>query len=118
MAISFPREPVPPVEKTSRVTDIELTASKVRGSRRVTGLVRIQDDLNLALSGATVSARWLFPDGSSQAVQDTTSRSGYAYFEYLDAPRGRITLVIDDVFLDSYQFDRTNSVLEATIRVK
>jgi hypothetical protein len=118
MAISFPREPVPAPDRTSRVTGIELSASKVKGSRQVRGLVRIQDELNSSLPGATVSARWIFPDGSSQAVQDTTSRSGYAYFEYLDAPRGRITLVIDNVFLDSYQFDRTNSVLEATIRVK
>jgi hypothetical protein len=118
MAISFPREPVQPAERMSRVTDIELTTSKVKGSRQIRGLVRVQDELNLALPRSTVSARWLFSDGSSQVLQDPTSNSGYAYFENLDVPRGKITLVIDDVFLDGYQFDRANSVLEATIRAR
>jgi hypothetical protein len=118
MLIRFPSEPLPVPEKETQVTDIDLTVTKVKGDRQVRALVRVQDERELSASGATVSATWLFSDGSAQAVVDTTSSSGYAYFEILDAPRGVLTLRIDDVVFDGYTFNRDNSVLSASATVK
>ena len=118
MAIFFPRTPPPPQEKLTRVTGIDLTANKVKGQRQVFALVQVEDERTLAASDATVFATWTYPDGSTQAVQAITSGSGYAYFEIMDARRGTNTLSVDDVTLDGFRFDRDNSVLSASIKVK
>lgn len=118
MQIFYPREPAPPREKLTRVTDIDLTANKNKGQRQVRALVRIQDDRGLAAPGSTVFAIWAFPDGSTQVVEDITSSTGYAYFEINNARRGTYTLIVDDVVLEDHRFDRDNSVLSASITVK
>ncbi len=118
MAIFFPRTPPPPEEQLTRVTDLDLTAVKKKGQRTVIALVRVQNDDGLAAGGATVLATWVDPDGATQAVQDLTSSSGYAYFEIKNASRGTYTLIIDDVVLDDHRFDRENSILSASIKVK
>jgi hypothetical protein len=61
---------------------------------------------------------WTLPDGSSQAAEDLTSSSGYAYFEIDNAARGSYTLRVDDVVLDGHTFDRDNSVLSTSTNVK
>jgi hypothetical protein len=118
MAISAPSTPPPPREALTRVTEIELTAHKSRGRRRVTALVRVQDDLGLAASGAAVSATWRLPDGSTMAVEDITSSSGYAFFEIRNVRRGTYRLIIADVVLAEHQFDAANSVLRASVTVR
>ena len=117
MAIFFPRDAPPPVEKLTRITDIELTAVKVRG-RQVRALVRVQNEADGAAAGASVLATWEYPDGSTLPVIAVTSRSGYAYFEILRAARGTYTLRIDDVVLSAHRFDLDNSVLEASVAVR
>ncbi len=112
-----PPEPPEP-ELLTRVTDIDLTATKVKGKREIRALVRVQNERSLAAGGATVFARWSNPDGTTQAVEDATSSSGYAYFEIIGAPRGTYTLTVEDVVLDGYEFDRDNSVLIKSITVK
>ena len=84
----------------------------------MTAFVKVQDDRDLAASGATVHTTWTLADGSTFAVEDATSSSGYAYFEILDARRGTYTLVIQEVILTEHRFDATNSVLRASITVK
>jgi hypothetical protein len=118
MAISSPSTPPPPREKLTRVTGIDLAASKTKGQREVTALVRVQDDRGLAASGATVFATWSFPDGSTLTVEDVTSTTGYAYFKVRKAARGTYTLTVDDVVLTNHRFDAANSVLSANIAVK
>jgi hypothetical protein len=118
MAISLQSVPPPPREKLTRVTDIDLTAIKNKGKRNVTALIRVQNDLGLAAAGATVTGLWIFPDGSSQAVEDITSSTGYAHFEIIDVSRGSFSFAIEDVVLDGHQFDRDNSTLSASIKVK
>lgn len=118
MLIRFPSESEPVPEKETHVTDIDLTARKVKGDRQVRAYVRVEDEQGRSASGATVFATWVFPDGSIQAVEDLTSSTGTAYFEILDGPRGTLTLRIDDVVLDGYRFDRENSVLNATVQIK
>ena len=118
MVIRFPSEPAPVPQKETRVTDIDLAVKKVKGDRQVRALVRVEDERGRSASGATVFATWVFPDGSTQALDDLTSGTGYAYFEILDAPRGTLTLRVDNVVLDGYQFDRSGSVLSASTTVK
>lgn len=118
MVIRFPSEPAPLPEKETRVTDIDLTATKVKGDRQVRALVRVEDERGRSAPGANVLVTWVFPDGSTQAVDDLTSSTGYAYFEILDASRGTLTLRVDDVVLDGYHFDQASSILSASTRVK
>ena len=118
MVIRFPSEPAPVPQKETRVTDIDLAVKKVKGDRQVRALVRVEDERGRSASGATVFATWVFPDGSTQALDDLTSGTGYAYFEILDAPRGTLALRVEDVVLDGYQFDRSGSVLSASTTVK
>jgi hypothetical protein len=112
MAIFVPTSAPPPPEELTRVTDIELTAKKVKA------LVKVEKESTLAAAGATVLATWEYPDGSTLPVVDVTSMSGYAYFEILRAARGSYTLRIDDVVLDGRRFDLENSLLEASVTVK
>lgn len=118
MVIRFPSEPPPVPEKETYVTDIDLTATKVKGDRQVKALVRVEDEGGLSAPDATVFATWIFPDGTTQVVDDLTSSTGSSYFEILDAPRGVLTLRVDDIVLNSYQFNRSVSVLSASIKVK
>jgi len=118
MAISAPSPSLPLPENLTRVTDIDLTTEKVRGRRQVSALVRVQNDQDLAAPGATVFASWTSPDGSTQAVEDATSNSGYAHLEIVGGPRGTYTFTIEDVVLEGYAFDGENSVLSANIDVK
>lgn len=118
MAIFFPRSAPPIPEKLTRVTDIELRAKKSKGKRRLSALVQIRNESELAAAGATVMAIWVLPDGSTQPVMDVTSMSGYAYFELVGVRRGGYTLRIDDVVLEEHRFDVDNSVLEASITLR
>ncbi len=118
MAISEPSTPPPPREKLVRVVNIDLSARKTKGQRIVTAFVQVQDDRTLAASGATVSATWVHPDGSTENVEAITSGAGYAYFEIQPAKRGVYTLMIRGVLLDEHRFDDANSVLQASVQVK
>jgi hypothetical protein len=120
MSIRYPSDPPPPPqEHFSRVTDIGLTANKVRGQRQIQASVRIQDELNRAVPEATVSVVWIFPDGNTQVEAAATSNSsGYAYFEIVDIPRGEYVLMVEDVVREYFTFDSENSVLNASIKVK
>lgn len=116
MAIFAPRPPAPDPVQSIHVESVDLTATKQRGQRIISGLVQVQNEQQLAAAGATVSATWTFPDGSTQDVQGITSSSGYTVFQLsgrLD--RGTYTLTINDVILADHEFDITNSELSASI---
>ncbi len=118
MAIGYPRPAPPPVEQRTAVADIDLTVLKEKGVRQIRAFVKVEKHTTLAAYGAEVTATWTYPDGTAHPVQANTSNSGYAYFEVNDADRGSYTLSIDDVVLDGHRFDRDNSVLSASTRVK
>lgn len=119
MLIRFPGEPPPPPpEKETHVTNIDLRVRKEKGDRQVRAYIQVDDESGRPAAGANVLATWIYPDGSTQAVEGLTYSTGNAYFEILDAPRGTLTLRIDDVVLDGYQFDRANSVLSASTTIK
>jgi hypothetical protein len=119
MAIFATRAPAPQPEQRTRVESIDLTAAKSRGRREIRALVQVQNEQELAAVGATVSATWTFPDGTSQAIQDVTSSTGHAYFELTGRlDRGTYVLTVDDVTLADHVFDRTGSVLSANVKAK
>jgi hypothetical protein len=118
MAIFYPMVAPPLLEKFTHVTSINLTTHKVRGNRQVQAFVKVQDEQNQSARGANVIARWTFPDGSTQVVEDATSNTGNAYFEIINVPRGTYTFNIENVVKEGYTFDRDNSVLSASVNVK
>jgi hypothetical protein len=118
MAIFYPLEAPPLPEQLIHVYAIDLTAKKVRGQRQIRAFIGVRDETQGAAPGATVFARWTFPDGSSQAAESTTSQSGYAFLEINDIPRGTHTLTVEDVVLEDYTFDSENSVLSASVTAK
>jgi hypothetical protein len=119
MAIFAPRPPAPQPVQQTYVESIDLTAAKSKGRREIRALVHVQNEQELAASGATVSATWAFPDGASQTIQEVTSSSGYAQFELRGSlDRGTYVLTVDDVTLDDYVFDQTGSVLSASVKAK
>jgi hypothetical protein len=120
MSIFNPRPTPPPQEKTTRIVDIDLTARKAKGQRQINAQVQVQDERGYGAPGATVIASWVFPDGSTYTVQDTTrgSSGSFAYFT-IDVPsRGTYTLRIEDILLDGYRFDAENSLLRGSIKIK
>jgi len=118
MGIFYSTDPPPLPEKFTHVSSINLTSRKVRGKRQVQGFVKVQDELNQSVQGATVIAHWTFPDGSVQSVEDVTSGTGNAHFEINSVPRGTYTLTVEDVVREGYEFDGENSVLGKSINVK
>lgn len=118
MSIMYPSAPPPPPENLLRVTDIDINADKVRGRRRIQAWVRVENEFGASVSGASVFALLTYPDGSTQSLEDATSRSGNAYFEIIGVPRGTYDFNIENVVLDGYTFDIDNSVLNASVYVK
>ena len=115
MAIFAPRTPPPPVALTTRVTDIDMSAGKRKGTRTVRTLVEVRDQDGSAAAGAIVSATWTEPDGTRTTMVDVTSMSGYAYFVVAGARRGTHTVTIENVDLEGYDFDAAGSVLSASV---
>jgi hypothetical protein len=104
------------------VENIGLQAFKEKGVRTVVSVVLVQDEAGRPVSGATVFAYWIFPNGISNDAPDfaVTDGSGVATFMLSGKhfQRGTYTFRIDDVVLEPQPFDRAGSVLEDTIRVK
>lgn len=111
MSIFFPYTPPPPRQMFTRVSAIDLTT----GKRAVAASIKVQDDLDRNVFGATVIGTWTLPDNSTQTVTGTTDGFGTAQFQIDKARRGTYTFTIEDVVLDGYVFDRDNSVLSASI---
>ena len=105
-------------EKEKKGSEGKISSKKIRGKRQVEGFVKIMDDENQSVQGANVIAHWIFPDGSTQVVEDITSSSGNAHFEIIDVPRGIYSLNIQDVMYEGYTFDSENSILSKSIDVR
>jgi len=118
MAIFFSVPDPPQTENHTRVASINLASKKIRGKRQVEGFVKVVNDENNSVQGANVVARWTFPDGSTQDVEEITSSTGNAHFEINGVPKGTYTLTVDNVELEGYIFDYENSILSSSINVK
>ncbi|MGB7874508.1 MAG: Ig-like domain-containing protein [Anaerolineales bacterium] len=116
MAISYPTNspppPPPPEEHFVHVAEIDLTA----GKRNVTAAVRVLDELDKVVSGATVHATWTLPNGKQQSVSGQTDGLGTVALQLDKARRrGTYTFRIEDVSLDGFEFEAGNSVLSDSI---
>jgi hypothetical protein len=120
MSIYEPYEsfPPPPPEQVITVKAVDLYATKVKGNRTISGLVLVRDQTGYGAEGATVTATWLFPDGTTRQVSGTTSDDGWAWFQLTGVKGGYYTLSVDEAVLDGYRFDSEGSVLSGTIRAK
>jgi len=113
MGISYPSDPPPPAQdRPMRVTSINLQTA----GREVIAKVKVQDDLDRHVFGATVSATWSLPKGKSLIVGGTTDGFGEVEFRISKARGGTYTLTIDDVSAEGFVFDPEASVLSATIK--
>lgn len=111
MSVFEPREPPPPREPSVHVSEISLDLYK----RQVIGKVRVLNDLNWKVRGATVHATWTLPDGTTQAIEGTTDSFGLVFLVVSKARKGTYTLTIDNVMLEDHPFNVEDSVLSATI---
>ncbi|MDH3890475.1 MAG: hypothetical protein OEV49_05275 [candidate division Zixibacteria bacterium] len=118
MQIFYPSEAPPLPEKITYVYNIDLLANKVKGKRQIRAWVGVRNQAHLAASGATVYARWTYPDGSTQTAESVTFGSGNAYFEINNVPRGTYTLTVEDIVLEDHRFDDENSVLSESVKAK
>lgn len=112
--------PIPqlPEGSTIHVSGIDVKVEKIKGRRRVIAVVSVRGEQGQAVAGATVNITWYYPKGAVQPVKDITSNTGYAYFNRYDANHGTWTLTVDDVILEGHPFDRQNSQLSVSFRVK
>jgi hypothetical protein len=117
MAIYTPPE-VLPEGSSIHVAGIDWTIEKIKSRRHVKLVVSVQGEQGQPVSGATVVSTWTYPRGATQTVTDVTSTTGYAFFELYDARNGTWTLTVDDVILEGHPFDRQNSQLSVSFRVK
>lgn len=119
MSISGPRDSAPQPAQYSVVADIELTAVKIKRERQIVAQVLVHNAQDLAAAGATVSATWIFPDGSRQTAAAVTSGSGLATFALNGRlERGTYYLLVDDVELADHIYDYTSGLRSASINVK
>jgi hypothetical protein len=84
----------------------------------MSGFVLVRDQTGYGAEGASVTATWTFPDGTTRAVSNTTSDDGWVRFRLSAVKNGYYTLSVDEVVLDGYRFDSDASVLSNTIRVR
>lgn len=112
--------PEPGPAQQLEVTSISLSADRLsRGKREITALVSVSDGDNQAISGATVLATWTYPNGKSRTVQAVTGGNGSVTFELSGKLRkGWYGLTVTDVVLDGYEFDESDSALEAEVYAK
>lgn len=117
--IFAPRPTAPSGVLSMRVDSLELTASKVRGTRRVSAVLRVLDEQGQPVSGAQVTTTWTFPSGDTYSSSSRfTSEGGYATDGIVNARRGTYTYTVDDVIRDGYVLDRSSSQLSASVMVR
>jgi len=97
-----------------RSTAITLSA-KLSGSKvTATGQVTVKDGNGKLISGASVTAQWTRPDGSTVVQSVTTRGTGVAQFQ-ASGGRGTYTLTVTDIYKYLYTFDPAGSVLTKSI---
>ena len=119
MSIFDPLASLPDAQAT-HVETIEVRAYKERGRRYINAWAEILDGYQQAATYATVDAIWVLPDGSTQpAYEDLVGLDGTASFQLIGKlRRGTYELRIIDVQLADHEFDRSASVLRASVYFK
>lgn len=76
----------------------------------VLGGLRILDEEDQPVDGATVSAEWTLPNGSTRTRQATTSSWGLAWFWTWSLQSGTYQICVTDVTMDGYVYDPSQNV--------
>lgn len=95
-------EPLPEYEGIIFVKSITL---KSQPNGQVVGTVRIIDDDNSAVAGATVSVEWTGPNGFFKSQDARTTKPGTARFRINPPLGGEYVLCVVDVSLDDWLYD-------------
>jgi hypothetical protein len=119
LAIFRPQQPASPGVLSMRVANLDLTATKERGQRRVTAVIRVLDERGAPVPGARVTATWTFPNGDTYTSgSHYTSEGGYETYGIVNARRGTYTFTVDDIVADGFTLDRRASLLSASVFVR
>jgi len=104
---------IPSASTILRSTDIVMGARSKKGKVNFTANVTVTDENRGSIGGATVSATWTLPDGSSVRQTATSSGSGQANFS-VSSPGGLARIDITDISKDGYTFDSRHGILHAS----
>jgi hypothetical protein len=89
--------------------NVELIKMRYRdfggGRYIVYSTLRIVDQNDMPLEGATVDAEWTLPDGSTDTQQVVTNSRGLARFRVKTLQVGEFEMCVTDVALDGYTYD-------------
>ncbi|MDH3638032.1 MAG: PQQ-binding-like beta-propeller repeat protein [Gammaproteobacteria bacterium] len=96
-----------------RAVDIAMDSRSKRRSVNFSGTVTVMDENRAAISGASVSAKWTLPDGSTQAQTADTGGGGRASFK-IAGDGGVYRLTITDISKPDYTFDPQHSIMAGT----
>jgi len=97
---------VPPSAPKIHVGVIKIQYQDRGGGRYVvSSSIRILDQSNQFVSGATVGSEWTLPDGSVQAQQAPTSAKGIASFRIKSTQHGTHQLCVTNVVKSGYVYD-------------
>jgi hypothetical protein len=105
---------VPTPSELLRSVDIDLSGRSRATGVVITGLVTVQDESLVPVSGAIVHATWTLPDGSTVTRRGRTNDQGQARLRRA-GEGGFYTLTITNITKRDYTFDPANSVLSQTI---
>lgn len=97
-----------------RSTNITLTAARLGNTVTATGKVTVKNQAGVLFPGATTSATWTLPNGTTKSQTSTTNSSGIATFS-VKSNRGTYTLKLTNITKTGYTFDAVNSVLVRSI---
>ena len=87
------------------VGNILVRWKQASGLFTVMGTVPIADQAGAAVAGATVSAQWTLPDGSTQSKTAVTGLTGLAKFRANSTQHGEYELCVTNVVASGYTYD-------------
>jgi GTP-binding protein HflX len=94
----------------AHVSSISLTYQFQSGKYTVTAAVKIVNQYNQWVGGATVSATWTLPNGSLQSQQALTNTSGVAKFNVRSPLTGIYKICVTDVVKSGWVYDPDQNV--------
>ena len=100
--------------RSMKVTSISLNGWILGKSATVFGNVYVRDSLGQSVASASVTARWILPNGSTKTATAMTDSSGRARFA-VSGSRGTYTLTVTGVAKTGYTFDTSGSVIFRSI---
>jgi hypothetical protein len=97
---------LPPTTATMHVSVIKVKYADRGGGRYVvSSSMRILDQDNHVVSGATVSSEWTLPDGSTLAQQALTNAKGIASFRIKSLQTGTHSICVTNVAKSGFIYD-------------